>query len=165
MPVSFIAHTVIMVLLSCKLQLVCFFYVLHFLLRSISIYQTTDGKRDSHSLLLKSSSVCTEKAYCWSVAFFFSPLYQAELQEVVGEEEAEDVSSTSSAPAESSKGETPESPAAQVQYTLLLPNLKLTPSTCLLNGRFFCLLPVTEKKGKPTCWGFIKLAAYLFIYF
>lgn len=37
----------------------------------------------------------------------------AELQEVVGEEEAEDVSSTSSAPAESSKGETPESPAAQ----------------------------------------------------
>lgn len=49
--------------------------------------------------------------------FFFSPLYQAELQEVVGEEEAEDVSSTSSAPAESSKGETPESPAAQVQYT------------------------------------------------
>ncbi|XP_035764294.1 coiled-coil and C2 domain-containing protein 1B [Neolamprologus brichardi] len=46
----------------------------------------------------------------------------AELQEVVGEEEAEDVSSTSSAPAESSKGETPESPAAQVQYTLLLPN-------------------------------------------
>lgn len=79
---------------------------------------------------------------------FFSPLYQAELQEVVGEEEAEDVSSTSSAPAESSKGETPESPAAQVQYTLLLPNLKLTPSTCLSNGRFFYLLPVTEKKGK-----------------
>lgn len=79
---------------------------------------------------------------------FFLPLYQAELQEVVGEEEAEDVSSTSSAPAESSKGETPESPAAQVQYTLLLPNLKLTPSTCLSNGRFFYLLPVTEKKGK-----------------
>lgn len=37
----------------------------------------------------------------------------AELQEVVGEEEAEDVSPTSSATAESSKGETPESPAAQ----------------------------------------------------
>lgn len=149
MPVSFIAHTVIMVFLSCKLQLVCFFYVLHFLLRSISIYQTTDGKRDSHSLLLKSSSVCAQRKLTVDrLHFFFSPLYQAELQEVVGEEEAEDVSSTSSALAESSKGETPESPAAQVQYTLLLPNLKLTPSTCLSNGRFFYLLPVTEKKGK-----------------
>lgn len=95
-----------------------FFYVLHFLLRSISIYQTTDGKRDSHSLLLKSSSVCAQRKLTVDrLHFFFSPLYQAELQEVVGEEEAEDVSSTSSAPAESSKGETPESPAAQVQYT------------------------------------------------
>lgn len=73
MPVSFKAHTVIMVLLSCKLQLVCFFYVLHFLLRSISIYQTTDGKRDSHSLLLKSSSVCAQRKLTVDRLHFFSP--------------------------------------------------------------------------------------------
>lgn len=149
MPVSFIAHTVIMVFLSCKLQLVCFFLCSAL---SASQYFHLSNNRWEAWLPLAASEiqlcVCTEKAYCWSVAFFFSPLYQAELQEVVGEEEAEDVSSTSSAPAESSKGETPESPAAQVQYTLLLPNLKLTPSTCLSNGRFFYLLPVTEKKGK-----------------
>lgn len=139
-----------MVFLSCKLQLVCFFFLCSAL--SASQYFHLSNNRWEAWLPLAASEiqlcVCTEKAYCWSVAFFFSPLYQAELQEVVGEEEAEDVSSTSSAPAESSKGETPESPAAQVQYTLLLPNLKLTPSTCLSNGRFFYLLPVTEKKGK-----------------
>lgn len=53
------------------------------------------------------------------------------------------------------------------RYNTLLPNLKLTPSTCLSNGRFF--LPVAsnwkERERKhPTCWGFIKLAAYFFSY-
>lgn len=148
MPVSFIAHTVIMVLLSCKLQLVCFFMFCTF---CFAVFPFIKQQMESvtPTRCFWNPALCVHRESLLLIGcIFFLPPYQAELQEVVGEEEAEDVSSTSSAPAESSKGETPESPAAQVQYTLLLPNLKLTPSTCLSNGRFFCLLPVTEKKGK-----------------
>lgn len=73
----------------------------------------------------------TIKAVCCSVAVFF--LHQAELQEVVGEggEDAVTVSSTSSATAECSQAETPESPPLQVQCSTCcsLRALKLTPAT------------------------------------
>lgn len=52
----------------------------------------------------------------------------------------------------------------QHRYNTLLPNLKLTPSTRVSNGRFFFLPVATNWKERkhPTCWVFIKLAAYFF---
>lgn len=80
----------------------------------------SNGKVVSHCILLKSSLTWRTKVGCSPVAVFFP--HQAELQEVVGEGVAEDaltVSSPSSATAEPSQAETPESPPPQVQCVLL----------------------------------------------
>lgn len=158
-----------MVFLSCKLQLVCFFFLCSAL--SASQYFHLSNNRWEARLPLAASEiqlcVCTEKAYCWSVAFFFSPpsIRQSYRKWWV-------------------RRKLRMFPPHPLPLLNLLRVKHQSPQRHRYNTRCFCqtwnwhhqhvcqmgdfFLPVAsnwkERERKhPTCWGFIKLDAYFFL--
>lgn len=83
------------------------------------------SENSSHTLHFWNPALHVQSKFSVDQLLYF---HQAELQEVVGEGEAEDIetlSSPSESSAESSKAETPESPHPQVQHFLISARLKI----------------------------------------